>query len=219
MADSSHSPPSTTPVWFFYPNLIGYARIILAVVSMWWFPSSPGKAMLCYGVSAALDGFDGWAARTFNQSSRFGAMLDQLTDRCALLSLVMTLCTLYPSWQFLLQLSAVVDIASHWLHLHAADLSGKNTHKQSSNPILHLYYTSRPFLGFMCAGNEAFYLFLYMAHFHPGPSLLGVSLMAFLTFLAFPIAAVKSAISLIHLGTAAADVVEMDERARNQRRE
>ncbi|GMT24239.1 hypothetical protein PFISCL1PPCAC_15536 [Pristionchus fissidentatus] len=209
-----NSSPSSIPVWLFYPNLIGYARIVLALLSMWWFPSSPGKAMLSYSVSAALDAFDGWAARTFNQSSRLGAMLDQLTDRCALLSLVMTLCVLYPSYQFFFQFSAVLDMSSHWLHLHATDLSGKNTHKQSSNAILNLYYTSRPFLGFMCAGNEAFYLLMYIAAFFPGPSLFSISLMGFLSFLAFPIALLKSAISVVHLCTAAVDVVEMDERAR-----
>lgn len=75
--------------------------------------------------------------------SRFGAMLDQLTDRCAFLGLLMTLCHLYPRAMFCLQLVAIIDIASHWLHLHAADLTGLQSHKQSSNPILNYYYTSK----------------------------------------------------------------------------
>ena len=45
-------------------------------------------------------------------------MLDQLTDRCATMGLLMTLCTLYPKWLFAFQLSGILDIASHWLHLH-----------------------------------------------------------------------------------------------------
>lgn len=56
-------------------------------------------------------------------------MLDQLTDRCALLAMVMCLCSFYPKHLFALQMSAIIDIASHWLHLHATDLTGKTTHK------------------------------------------------------------------------------------------
>ena len=59
---------SRTSVWLFYPNLIGYARILLALYSMWTFPSSPVCAMLAYALSAGLDAIDGWAARTYNQS-------------------------------------------------------------------------------------------------------------------------------------------------------
>uniref|UniRef100_A0A1I7XE50 CDP-diacylglycerol--inositol 3-phosphatidyltransferase n=1 Tax=Heterorhabditis bacteriophora TaxID=37862 RepID=A0A1I7XE50_HETBA len=163
-----------------------------------------------YALSAILDAFDGWAARTYNQSSRFGAMLDQLTDRTALMALCMTLCRFYPQWLFWLQMSAVIDIASHWLHLHATDLTRADSHKQSSNPVLHLYYTSRLFLGFMCAGNEAFYLLLYIRAFWPGPTLFGVHLMSYLSAIAFPIALIKSLISIVHMVTAAQTVVLYD---------
>ncbi|CAI5441704.1 unnamed protein product [Caenorhabditis angaria] len=206
-------------VWLFYPNLIGYGRIVLAIVSMYYMSTAPFTAIVCYALSAGLDAFDGWAARTYNQSSRFGAMLDQLTDRCALLSIVMALCKFYPNWLFFLQLSAVIDIASHWLHLHATDLSGANSHKQSSNPILHLYYTNRTFLGLMCGGNEAFYIFLYIRAFWPGPSILGAHFMSILAFFAFFVAFIKTAISIVHLFTAAEMVVAHDIRLRQERNE
>jgi hypothetical protein len=51
-------------------------------------------------------------------------------------------------------------------------LQGKTSHKfidLSENPIMHIYYTSRPVLFFMCAGNEAFYAALYLLHFTEGP--------------------------------------------------
>lgn len=67
MVDSG---PSSTPVWLFWPNIIGYARILLALISMWYFPSAPVTAMFCYALSAVLDAFDGWAARTYNQSKQ-----------------------------------------------------------------------------------------------------------------------------------------------------
>ena len=67
-----------------------------------------------------LDAFDGHAARALNQGTKFGAMLDQLTDRCATMTLLATLCTFYPSWTFFFQLSMVIDISCHWIHLHTS---------------------------------------------------------------------------------------------------
>ncbi|CAI4227497.1 unnamed protein product [Auanema sp. JU1783] len=199
-----------TNVFLFYPNLIGYGRIVLAVMSFRYMMESPICAIFCYALSAGLDAFDGWAARTYNQSSRFGAMLDQLTDRCALMAICMALCHFYSDYMFWFQMSAVIDIASHWLHLHATDLSGSSSHKQSSNPILNLYYTSRPFLGFMCGGNEAFYILMYLRAFYPGPSIFGIHFMSYLAAIAFPIAFVKTVISLVHMVTAAQMVVDHD---------
>ena len=60
------------------------------------------------------------AARALNQGTKFGAMLDQLTDRCATMTLLATLCTFYPSWTFFFQLSMVIDISCHWIHLHTS---------------------------------------------------------------------------------------------------
>ena len=39
----------------------------------------------------------------------------------------------------------------------------------SSNPIMKIYYTSRPVLFAMCFGNEAFFASLYLLHFTEGP--------------------------------------------------
>lgn len=38
--------------------------------------------MFMYWLSAFLDAFDGMAARAFNQSTKFGAVLDMVSDRC-----------------------------------------------------------------------------------------------------------------------------------------
>lgn len=72
----------TENIFLFYPNLIGYARIILTVISFYFMPTNWMVAGVCYIVGALLDAVDGHAARHFNQSTKFGAMLDQLTDRC-----------------------------------------------------------------------------------------------------------------------------------------
>lgn len=50
--------------------------------------------------------------------TRFGAMLDMLTDRCATMCLLVNLAMLYPESALWFQLSMSLDVASHWLHLH-----------------------------------------------------------------------------------------------------
>ncbi|KAM4598404.1 CDP-diacylglycerol--inositol 3-phosphatidyltransferase isoform 1-T1 [Polymixia lowei] len=133
-------------IFLFVPNLIGYARIVLALLSFYLMPCCPVPAVFCYLLSALLDAFDGHAARALNQSTKFGAMLDMLTDRCATMCLLVNLALLYPSYTFLFQLSMCLDIASHWLHLHSSTMQGSASHKAidlSGNPILRLYYTSK----------------------------------------------------------------------------
>eukprot|EP00095_Tigriopus_kingsejongensis_P005885 maker-scaffold38_size502422-snap-gene-4.29 protein:Tk05885 transcript:maker-scaffold38_size502422-snap-gene-4.29-mRNA-1 annotation:"cdp-diacylglycerol--inositol 3-phosphatidyltransferase" len=117
----------------------------------------------CYILSGLLDAFDGHAARLRQQSTKFGAMLDMLTDRCATMALLATLCTFYPTWTIFFQLSMIIDVSCHWIHLHASLLQGATSHKFVSadgNPIMHIYYNSRPVLFGMCAGNELFYCML-----------------------------------------------------------
>ncbi|KTG34482.1 hypothetical protein cypCar_00036090, partial [Cyprinus carpio] len=75
-------------IFLFVPNLIGYARIVLALISFFLMPCCPGPAVFCYLLSALLDAFDGHAARALNQGTKFGAMLDMLTDRCATMCLL-----------------------------------------------------------------------------------------------------------------------------------
>jgi CDP-diacylglycerol--inositol 3-phosphatidyltransferase len=118
----------------------------LALVSFYFMPTSPAVAVSCYLLSGFLDAIDGHAARYLNQGTKFGAMLDMLTDRCATMCLCVVLAMLYPRWAILFQLSMSLDIASHWLHMHASMMRGSTSHKNidlSGNPILRLYYTSR----------------------------------------------------------------------------
>lgn len=128
--------------WLMF-SVSGYSRILLALVSFYFMPHNHIIACFCYVLSALLDAVDGHAARIFNQStliglvflyvllhsnkkyktlcflgSKFGAMLDQLTDRCGTTGLLVTLCYFYPKYMFWFQLSIAVDISCHWLFLH-----------------------------------------------------------------------------------------------------
>jgi len=115
----------------------------------------------------------------------------------------------------LFQLSATIDMASHWLHMHSTDIRGVKSHKsvdETTNPVLKLYYTSRPFLFFMCAGNEAFYALLYLNKFTCGPvfPLINVGLWQVLCVLCFPVALIKTIISLVHLISASKALGDID---------
>ena len=185
------NPMKTDNIFMFVPNLIGYGRIALAIISFYFMPTNHVIASWSYILSGFLDAFDGHAARALNQSTKFGAMLDMLTDRyneihartvvsscileetvvhfrCATMCLLATLCTFYPRWVFFFQMSMTIDIACHWIHLHTSLLKGSASHKfvdGSGNPIMRIYYTNKPVLFVMCAGNELFYASLYLLHF------------------------------------------------------
>lgn len=210
---------TTGDVLLFVPNLIGYARIVLAGISFYYMSSDYVIAASCYMLSAFLDALDGHAARILNQCSKFGAMLDQLTDRAATACLVVTLATFYPKYTFLFQMSLALDIVSHWLHLHASLMKG-TSHKSmglDSNPIMKLYYTSRPVLFFMCAGNELFFSMLYLLNFTEGPTLplVQMSMFKFLVYASAPIMVVKSLISFIHLIDASLRICQVDAEEKN----
>ncbi|XP_065715604.1 CDP-diacylglycerol--inositol 3-phosphatidyltransferase [Patagioenas fasciata] len=206
-------------VLLFAPNVIGYARVALAAASFWLMPSRPGPAAALYGASAALDAVDGAVARRLHQGTRFGAMLDMLTDRLSSMCLLVNLALLYPATAALFQLSMALDIASHWLHLHCTTLEGGASHKNVGGEghwLLRLYYTHKPVLFVVCAGNEAFYCALYLLRFGDGPRVLpgGPGLFRLLLWVATPMAALKFLLNLLQLGGAAARLAALDAAAR-----
>ncbi len=53
-------------------------------------------AVTIYTLASVLDGLDGWVARTFNQKSLTGAILDPLTDKALLMTGLLT--TTFVNW-------------------------------------------------------------------------------------------------------------------------
>jgi CDP-diacylglycerol--inositol 3-phosphatidyltransferase len=201
MAESSEN------VFLFIPNLIGYGRIFLALFSCILMPSTPAFAISCYIISALLDAVDGHAARLFNQSTKFGAMLDQLTDHCGTACLMVMLSVFYPSFAFFFQMSLTVDISMHWIHLHTSLLQGKSSHKNMSENepyLLQLYYTNKKLLFVMCAGNELFYVALYLMHFYKS------KFWILLAIICFPIAIAKWLMAILQGTTAAKNLAAID---------
>lgn len=75
------------PVVWFIPNLVGYLRILLLIGCYFYKDHQFEKFAVLYFVSFVLDYFDGLFARMFKQTSKFGGLLDMLTDRMGTLVL------------------------------------------------------------------------------------------------------------------------------------
>ncbi|KAJ7375179.1 hypothetical protein OS493_001918 [Desmophyllum pertusum] len=147
-------------VFLFIPNLIGYARIVLAILSFYFMPTNYIIAASMYLLSGfILDEFDGYAARYLNQCTMFGSMMDMLTDRCVTTALLVMLSVFYPKYTFVFQMLICLDIASHWIHMQSSLLKGGASHKNidlSGNFFLRIYYHSwviTSLLSFLC-GSE-----------------------------------------------------------------
>ncbi|TKA71871.1 hypothetical protein B0A49_00841 [Cryomyces minteri] len=167
-------------IFLFVPNLIGYSRIVLALASLYYMPLHPRTCSLLYSVSCLLDALDGFAARAYEQSTRFGAVLDMVTDRCTTACLLVFLASAFPRWSIVFQGLISLDLASHYMHMYATLTMGGSgqSHKkvdESRSWILKQYYSNNKVLFTFCALNELFFIALYLLSFSSpilSPSLL-----------------------------------------------
>jgi len=235
---SQNQPPvwlRTENVYLFVPNIIGYVRVVLASISLLYMPIHPLTCTVLYGVSCILDALDGYAARKFSQSTKFGAVLDMVTDRCTTSCLLMFLSSAYPEYKILFQFLLSLDLASHYMHMYAMMERGAGSHKsvdRKQSFILNLYYTNRSFLFIMCAMNELHFVSLYLYSFfserekqmksqqppetdsHYNPVLMSIAWwMAAVTFV---FCAGKQVINFVQMARAAQTLVNIDMEARIQ---
>lgn len=161
-------------VFMFIPNLIGYARVALAIAAFYYMMTDCWKCCFYYLLSGFMDALDGHAARKWGQSSQFGACLDMITDRCATSLLMIGLAVMYPAYAFHFQMLVGLDICSHWVQMTATFVTGAGSHKKidlSKNIFLYYYYTSRPVLFLVCAANEWLWSMLYVVFFMHGKAI------------------------------------------------
>lgn len=97
----------------------------------------------------------------------FGAVLDMVTDRVTTAGLILHLTgKCFPRWQFYGMLLNGLDLSAHYMQMYASLSCGATSHKTTSPEVnghlLHLYYSNRKVLFFVCAANEAFYMLLYV---------------------------------------------------------
>ena len=108
---------TATQVIFYYPNLIGYLRVICMVVSFYYALSNWQIALIAYCCAFVGDVVDGYVARAFKQSSVYGGILDMVTDRVSTCGFLVVLTNLYPQFIFPIIMLIVLDIGSHWFHV------------------------------------------------------------------------------------------------------
>lgn len=106
-------------VFLYIPQLIGYARVALLLAAMVYSLHSPILTIICYGLSQTMDLFDGMAARAFDQSTKFGAVLDMVCDRVSDAVMLAILAALYPQYCWFFYFDIMLDIGSHWYQMYA----------------------------------------------------------------------------------------------------
>ena len=156
---------TTTSVFLFAPNIIGYVRILLLLAAFWYANRDPILFMTLFGLSFGLDVLDGPVARALGQSTRFGAALDLLTDKFSGPGLFCILTSMYTDYAAALTLLLMLDAASHWFHMQATLLRGSTSHKiidPTQNVVVRLFYGSKPFFAWTCLGHEMFLCALYL---------------------------------------------------------
>ncbi|KAL7269171.1 phosphatidylinositol synthase 1 (CDP-alcohol phosphatidyltransferase1) [Rhizina undulata] len=204
-------------IFLFIPNLIGYSRVLLAGASLYFMPFHPHYCTVLYAISCLLDALDGYAARKFNQSTKFGAVLDMVTDRCTTSCLLCFLSSAYPTWAVLFQGLISLDLASHYMHMYASLDRGAVSHKKvdkQRSRILNLYYSNNKVLFTFCAANEIFFLAMYLLSFpalaetHSWPWVVAA--------VTFPVCAAKQWINVVQMVKAAMSLAEGDVLARRK---
>ncbi|CAG8505805.1 5928_t:CDS:2 [Ambispora leptoticha] len=178
-------------------------------------PFSPWTCMGLYTVSCLLDAVDGNAARYFNQCSKFGAVLDMVTDRSTTTCLLCYLSSIYPSWTIVFQLLISLDLSSHYMHMYSSLTAGASSHKKiskSSNRMLRAYYSDNKILFGVCALNELFFVALYLLSFEEDPTFPEWSVFPLyvLAIGSFPICAIKQVINIIQLVGASQNLAKVD---------
>ncbi|EFC39547.1 predicted protein [Naegleria gruberi] len=201
--------PEAYKIYFYIPNLIGYLRVFLSLLSFFIYESYPGTVIVIYTTSFVLDGLDGIAARHYNQCSRFGAVLDMVTDRFSTAALVTILSNFYPNYTPYFVLLNILDFVSHWFRMYVSLVIGTASHKDvdwDRSYLLALYYTNKTFMAILCVGNELFYVFLYAIHFYQLSQLWLIIALALLV----PTWAGKQLMNFIQMYCSANELVEFE---------
>jgi cardiolipin synthase len=107
------------------PNILSALRLLAAPFAAWLILGGHDIASLAVFSAAALsDGLDGWVARRFGYTSRFGAWLDPAADKLLMISCMLALFAVgaAPLWLAVLVILRDLLIAAGWLGVWALPL-------------------------------------------------------------------------------------------------
>lgn len=152
-------------VEWYWPNIIDYIRVVLVVACLFISVAQPYILVSLLVVAGLLDNLDGYVARYFQQSSRFGAVLDYVTDRITTVAYIKILAEILPKYASFFYLLAMIDMASHMARLYVAIWAEGNHHKEivSKFKLLNLYYPQKTvsiMMGFCAYSYEIFFIIL-----------------------------------------------------------
>ncbi|GMH53155.1 hypothetical protein TrST_g1692 [Triparma strigata] len=218
---------TTGDVFLYVPQLVGYSRVISTLLSMYYMTLSltTGShyilAINLYLFSFIGDLFDGMAARKFNQSSKFGGVLDMVTDRCTTAGMLVVLTWIFnePSTKLLFLFLFFLDISSHWMQMTSSLMLGSHHKSREGNSkkfiLVRLFYESYPFFGYCCVGAELTYVLLYVLNYMPSSPLTSYVEIA-LWYVCVPACVLKNFVNVAQLGSASWVIAEEDVRAFNE---
>jgi CDP-diacylglycerol--inositol 3-phosphatidyltransferase len=202
-----------TKIFYYIPNIIGYLRIVCTLCSIYWAFNEKYwyYTLQYYMISFILDGVDGFCARLFNQCTKFGSLLDMITDRCSTLSLLIILSHLYHQKYITMSIIFIIslDISSHWLHM----MSSKNHHKiidKNQNIVVKTYYNNKLFFSYCCIGTEFTYILFFVLYYKPNLVLFKVLPLDYILYLTGPACGIKNVINVYQLLSACVDIAIED---------
>lgn len=193
-------------IWYF-PNLVGYFRILLTFIAAFLLFYHPVFAIVLGSISQILDAADGTLARRLDQCSILGVILDYTIDRMFVGCWMIVLTVLFPNLWFLFMFILSFDLVSHLFHMFASIQQGKNNHKEQDEHqgwLLRIYYSSNRTIMFsICFLHDIWILLMIIYHFYPNHYTLTavILLMPFILFKAYIhlIQLISASRSLVHL--------------------
>lgn len=160
---------SSVAIAWYYPNIIGYVRVALVIACLFISVTQPIILVSLLIIAGLLDNLDGYVARCFQQSSRFGAVLDYVTDRITTVVYVKILADILPDYASIFYLLFMIDMASHMARLYVAMWADGNHHKEivSEFKLLNMYYPKKSvsaMMGFCTHSYELFFIVLILLY-------------------------------------------------------
>ncbi|SCP03269.1 phosphatidylinositol synthase, putative [Plasmodium malariae] len=151
-------------VYLYIPNIIGYIRVLLLLAGFVIRQENVLLFAIFYAISQILDSLDGFTARKFNQTSVFGQILDQITDRLSTSLLYLLNASVYDEYITIIGLIMIADIGGHYIHATSCAIEGNKTHKkiEKGNMLLKLYYEKPTVMVICIIAYETFWVSAYI---------------------------------------------------------
>ena len=204
-----------------FSRFSGYVRILFGIIPIFIHKYNYLLVVSLYCISQLLDAFDGYFARLYKQETKFGALLDMITDRCSTIIMIVINITLYHNDSLFFKCSLIfllIDISGHWIYLISSIISGNNSHKNTNTNMwvpMKIYYSNKYLLFTLHACNELMWIINYIEYFAQydknSQSLNIFDLLVFSNkFFITPLALLKNIMNFVHLIYGFKVVLELD---------